>query len=143
MAIDESVWSRYQELLGYTDEEMKAFKENPANVDVVSKAPELMQKTVVLEVVDSHGCASQHKVGDKFYFDGSGNLLTKLCPSRVCVDALSSGFLLIGKAMELFFAGVDPNEMRFKRTGCHDVGVQCGGWGHITMEISVEDRKKS
>ena len=43
---------------------------------------------------------------------------------------------------ELFYAGVDPNEMRFKRTGCFDVGVKCGGWGKIVMEIKVEDRKK-
>jgi hypothetical protein len=32
--------------------------------------------------------------------------------------------------------------MRFKKTGCFDVGVQCGGWGHIVMELSVEDRDK-
>jgi hypothetical protein len=45
-------------------------------------------------------------------------------------------------ANELFYAGVDPNEMRFKRASCFDVGVQCGGWGQIVMEIRVEDRKK-
>ncbi len=26
--------------------------------------------------------------------------------------------------------------------GCFDVGVQCGGWGHIVVELSVEDRDK-
>jgi hypothetical protein len=49
---------------------------------------------------------------------------------------------LIAAAQELFYAGVDPNEMRFKRTGCGDVGVNCGGWGHIVMEVRVEERKK-
>ncbi|MEE9400694.1 MAG: hypothetical protein V3V32_01600 [Dehalococcoidia bacterium] len=44
---------------------------------------------------------------------------------------------------ELFYAGVDPNEMRFKRAGCFDVGVRCGGWGNIVMEIRVEDRKRA
>ena len=38
--------------------------------------------------------------------------------------------------------GVDPNETRFKRVGCFDVGVRCGGWGHIVMELKVEDRRK-
>jgi hypothetical protein len=33
--------------------------------------------------------------------------------------------------------------MRFKRFGCPDVGVRCGGWGHIVMEVKVEDRKKA
>jgi hypothetical protein len=49
---------------------------------------------------------------------------------------------LIFASNELFYAGVNPNEMRFRRAGCFDVGVQCGGWGHIAMELSVEDRDK-
>jgi hypothetical protein len=40
------------------------------------------------------------------------------------------------------YAGVHPNEMRFKRTGCFDVGVNCGNWGHLVMEFSVEDRSQ-
>lgn len=45
-------------------------------------------------------------------------------------------------ANELFYAGVDPNGMRFRRVGCFDVGVRCGGWGHIVMELKMEDRRK-
>jgi len=142
MKISEDVWKFLQQHLGYSDEEMKKFRENPRNAEVISKAPDLMNKTIVFEVVDSHGCNSQHKVGDKFYFDGSGNLITKLCPSRVCFSALSSMAPLLYSASELFYAGVDPNEMRFKRVGCNDVGVDCGGWGHIVMEARIEDRKK-
>ncbi len=43
---------------------------------------------------------------------------------------------------ELFYAGVDPNEVRFKRFECHDVGVRCDGWGHIVLEMRVEDRAR-
>ncbi|OGN92577.1 MAG: hypothetical protein A2Z75_02985 [Chloroflexi bacterium RBG_13_50_10] len=142
MKIGEDVWKFYQQHLGYSAEEMKKFRDNPRNVEVISKAPALMNKTIVFEVVDSHGCNSQHKVGDKFYFDGAGNLLTKLCPKRICFAALSSLPGIIYAAGELLYAGVDPNEMRFKRTGCGDVGVNCGGWGHIVMEARIEDRKK-
>ena len=49
---------------------------------------------------------------------------------------------MIFAANELFYAGVDPNEMRFKRAGCFDVGVQCGGWGRVVLELSVADRKE-
>ncbi|MBU7033184.1 MAG: TIGR04076 family protein [Theionarchaea archaeon] len=126
--------------LGYTDEEMITFRKNPRNEDVLSKAPLLLNKTIVIEVVESHGCNSQHKVGDRFYFDGAGNLLTKLCPKKICIYALSAVEMLIFASNELLYAGVDPNEMRFKRTGCFDVGVHCGGWGHIVMEIKIEDR---
>lgn len=126
--------------LGYTDEEMQIFQDNPRNMDVLSKTPELMGKTIVIEIVEAHGCNSQHKAGDKFYFDGAGNLITKLNPKRICVFALSPIASLIYGAHEMIYAGVDPNGMRFKRTGCFDTGVRCGGWGHIVMEIKVENR---
>jgi uncharacterized repeat protein (TIGR04076 family) len=107
----------------------------------MSKAPDLMNKTIIAEVVASHGCASQHHVGDRFYFDGAGNLITKLSPKRICVHALSvlSGPIVV--VNELFYAGVDPNDMRLNRVGCFDVGIQCGGWGHIALEVKIEDRK--
>ncbi len=133
-------WKLMKKQLGYSDSEMQKFRDNPRNADVLSKAPSLMGKTIVVEVVNSHGCNSQHKVGDKFYFDGAGNLLTKLCPKRVCIYALNAATGLIFTANELLYAGVDPNEMRFKRAGCFDVGVECGGWGRIVLEISVVER---
>jgi uncharacterized repeat protein (TIGR04076 family) len=114
MKLDERSWKIVQKHLGYTDEEMKKFKENPRNEDVFSKAPALMNKTIVVTVVDSHGCNSQHKAGDKFYFDGAGNLITKLCPNRICIYALNSIAGLIFVSNELFYAGINPNEMRFK-----------------------------
>ena len=142
MKLDEKTWKAVQQHLGYNDEEMKKFRENPRNEDVLTKSPGLMNKTIVIKVVESKGCNSQHKVGDKFYFDGAGNLLTKLSPSRICIYALNSVTQLIFASNELFCAGIEPNEMRFRRAGCFDVGVQCGGWGHIVMEIGVEDRDK-
>ena len=140
--MDERIWKLMQRHLGYTDEEMAIFRENPRNADVLSKSETLMGKTIVVEVVEAHGCNSRHKVGDKFYFDGAGNLLTKLCPKRICIHALSPVATLIYAANELLYAGVDPNEMRFKRTDCLDVGLQCGGWGRIVMEIRVQDREE-
>jgi uncharacterized repeat protein (TIGR04076 family) len=142
MKVDEGTWKIVQQHLGYSDEEMKKFRENPRNEDILSKTPALMNKTIVVKVAESKGCSSQHKVGDKFYFDSAGNLLTKLCPKRICIYALSSVAQLIFASSELFYAGVDPNKMRFRRAGCFDVGVECGGWGHIVMELSVEDRNK-
>ena len=141
MKVDEDAWKFIQQHLGYTDEELELFRSNPKNVDIISKAPDLMNKTIIAKVVSSHGCNSQHKVDDKFYFDGAGNLLTKLNPNRVCIFALASVAGLIHTANELFYAGVDPNEMRLNRVGCTDVGIQCGGWGHIDLELLIEDRK--
>ena len=139
-AWDAVKWQWMKSHLGYTDEEMKIFRENPRNEDVLSKAPDLLKKTIVLTVVDSHGCNSQHRVGDKFLFDGAGNLLTKRCPKKVCIYALSAATSMIFASNELVYAGVDPNELRFKRAACFDVGVRCGGWGRIVLELSVQDR---
>jgi len=142
MAVSEDTWKLVQKHLGYTNEEMLIFRADPRNEDALTKTIPMLTKTFVAEVVESHGCDSGHKVGDKLYFDGRGiSLLTKLGPSRVCIFALHSIALAMPAVAELFYAGVDPNQMRFKRFGCPDVGIKCGGWGHIVMEISMEDRK--
>jgi uncharacterized repeat protein (TIGR04076 family) len=141
MDIPDEMWQAMQSYLGYTNDELKVFRENPRNKDVLAAAPGLMNKTIVIEVVESHGCNSLHKVGDKLYFDGAGNLLTTRCPKKICIYALSAATSMIFAANELFYAGVDPNEMRFKRAGCFDVGVQCGGWGRIVLECSVQERE--
>lgn len=133
-------WTFMKNHLRYTTEEMALFQSNPRNEDVLSKAPALLNKTIVIEVVESSGCNSQHAVGDKFYFDGAGNLLTKRCPKKVCIYALNAATTMIFAANELFYAGVDPNEMRFKRAACFDVGVRCGGWGRVVLELSVVER---
>ena len=142
MGVDESFWQFMKKHLGYNNEEMKKFRENPRNADVLAKAPELMNKTIVVEVVESKGCNSQHKVGDKFIFDGAGNLLTKKNPKRICIYALAPITQAIFAINELVYAGVDPNKIRFKRAGGFDVGVDCGGWGHIIMEVKVEEKQK-
>jgi uncharacterized repeat protein (TIGR04076 family) len=136
-------WKLMKRRLGYNRDEMDAFRQNPRNEDILSKVPDLMGKTIILQVVDSHGCNSQHKVGDEFFFDGAGNLLTKFGPKRICVHALSAASTLIFAANELLYAGVDPNEMRFNRVACAaDVGLECGGWGRVVMEIRVADRRE-
>ena len=141
MAWNTVKWRVMKKHLGYTDEEMKLFRQDPRNADILSKAPSLMEKTIVIEVVESHGCNSQHKVGDKLYFDGAGNLLTRHCPKRICIYALNAATSMIFAANELFYAGVDPNQMRFKRAGCFDVGIQCGGWGRIVLELTMLDQR--
>lgn len=140
MAMDKQAWEFFQKHLGYSDEEMKLFKEDPKNEDVLTKAPALMKKTIIAEVVDAHGCNSQHKVGDKIYMDGAGNVISKLCPPRMCIYALGSLTAAVFTTNELFYAGVDPNQMRFNRVGCPDVGVHCGGWGRVVFEVRMTDR---
>jgi len=138
MGFDQRKWKVIQRHLGYSDDEMAVFKENIRNEDVLVKGSGLMNTTIVLEVVESHGCNSRHKVGDTFTFDALGNLLTELCPKKVCGYSLNAAMMMVFAANEMLFAGVDPNTIRFKRAGCFDVGLECGGWGRIVLELRVE-----
>ncbi|MBI5284500.1 MAG: TIGR04076 family protein [Chloroflexi bacterium] len=138
MAITEETWQFFQQHLGYSDEEMKLWRANPRNADIINTGPALMQKTIIAEVVEAGGCNSQHKAGDRFIFDGAGNLLTEQNPERICMGALYPLGPLVYAVSELHYAGVDPNVLRFNRTHCFDVGVKCGGWGRVIMEVRVE-----
>ncbi len=139
MQTDDRKWKIVQRHLGYTAEEMATFKRDPRNSDVLASSPSFMNKLIILEVVESHGCNSKHKVGDRFYFDALGNLLTERCPKKVCGYSLNAEMMMVFAANEMFFAGVDPNLIRFKRAGCFDVGLECGGWGRIVLELRVEE----
>lgn len=142
MKVSEEMYGLMQKHLGYNDNEMDSFRKNPINETVLAKAPELMGKTIVFEVVESHGCNSHHKKGDRFYFDGAGNLITAMNPKRVCIYALQAMLPMIFASNELLYNDVDPNRIQFRHAGCFDVGVKCGGWGRIIVRYSMEDRKK-
>jgi uncharacterized repeat protein (TIGR04076 family) len=140
MAIDERLWRITQKHLGYSDEEMKTFREDPRNEDILANGVVLKDKLIVLEVVEAHGCNSRHKIGDRFYFDAVGNLLTDRSPKKICAYSLNAALMMIFTANEMIYAGIDPNKMRFKRSNCFDVGLQCGGWGRVVLELKVEDK---
>lgn len=140
MSFEDRKWKMIQRHLGYSDQEMVVFKDDPRNEEVLNKAGDITNKTIILEVVESHGCNSKHKVGDRFYFDAFGNLLTELCPKKVCGYSLNAALMMVFTANEMLFAGIDPNTIRFKRAGCFDVGLECGGWGRIVLELHVVDK---
>ena len=127
-----------QKRLGYTNKEMEIFKSRDRNREIAAMAPGLLKKRLVLEVVESHGCNSQHAKGDRFVFDAFGNLDTRQCPDQVCLFLLAGAQNLVYAGMELLLAGADPNKMGFNRTGCVDVGLECGGWGRVVVEIQAE-----
>ena len=141
--VPEQVWAFMQQRLGYTDEEMERFRGDPRNHDVLRTGPTMTSKTIVFEVVASRGCNALHEVGDRFYFTGDGLLLTKMNPRRICAFLMPNMTTAIFAIGEMFYAGVDPNEMRFRRSGCFDVGVGCGGWGNVILEGRVMDRKEA
>ena len=71
-------------------------------------------------------------------FQAFKKVVTLHCVEGWSVTILWEGILLKDLIAD---AGVDPNEMRLNRVGCFDVGIHCGGWGHIVLEVKIEDRK--
>ncbi len=140
MAIDERLWGIMAKRLGYSEAEAEQFRSDPRNAQVLEKAAEIQKARLVLEVVESHGCASRHAVGDRIVFDGAGNLLAESSPKKIRGYALANSLMLIYAANEMIYAGIDPNEMRFRRASCFDVGLQCGGWGHVVFELHAEEQ---
>jgi len=138
--VDEIFLQIIKRRLGYNKEEFELFKNNPRNIELIARYKELSKKYIVLKVVESKGCNSNHNVGDKFYFDYAGNILTDLCPAKICGYSLNSALMMVFAANEMIFAGVDPNNIRFKRASCFDVGIECGGVGRIVLELSIEDK---
>ena len=72
----EEVLRRFQKHMEYTDEEMEIFRSDPEKVKMVTQTPEFVNCRVVAEVIESHGCNAQHKVGDRFVMTAGGLLIS-------------------------------------------------------------------
>jgi hypothetical protein len=129
-----------QQRLGLEDQEFSLVRENPKFQRLFENAAKGVRYRLVAEVVESKGCHSGHRVGQKLVFDSSGNLLTRECPERICAFLMPNLTVLINAFFENLMNGRDPNEVMFNRTGCFDVGHACGGWGHVIVEMRAELR---
>ncbi|MBW1729402.1 MAG: hypothetical protein JRH08_04020 [Deltaproteobacteria bacterium] len=121
--------------LALSEDEFQAIEQNAKYQRLFKNALEASRFKLIAEVVESKGCHSGHKVGQKLVFDSTGNLLTRESPERVCAFLMPNLTVLINVFFENLMNGRDPNEVIFNRTGCFDVGVGCGGWGHVVVEM--------
>ncbi len=126
--------------LELSPEEWERVKTEPRFQRLFDSALAASKYRLVAEVVESKGCHSGHVVGQRLYFDSSGNLLTDQAPKRVCMFLTPNLAVLINAFFENLMNGRDPNEVMFNRTGCFDVGPMCGGWGHVTLEVRAEEK---
>ena len=130
-----------QKRLGLSDREFQTIKETPKLQRLFDNALTASRYRLVAEVVESTGCHSGHAVGQKLVFDSTGNLLTRESPERVCAFLMPNLTLLLNVFFENLMNGRDPNEVMFNRTGCFDVGPECGGWGHVTLQMRAEPQE--
>ncbi len=93
------------------------------------------------QVVASSHCNSGHVAGQKLVLDVDGNLISKLCPKKVCVYLASQLVVPVALINERLSEGLDPHAFHFMRTvRCPDTGVHCLGYGEVKMRVRVVPR---
>jgi len=134
----EEIWRRFQKHMEYTDEEMEVFKSDPEKVKMVTETPDFVKCRIIAEVIESHGCHSKHKVGDKFVMTAGGQLIAEESPKSICMFALGEISHVLPAIYERLITRADPNFERTNTIHCTDLGLDKGGWGKILMKIYVE-----
>jgi len=135
-------WEEFQEHMGFSDEEVEQWKNHPkkGKYAPIMCSPAIQNSTLIIEVVESHGCANGMKVGDRLYFQGCGLLDTERS-SRWCGHALGYAMPFSNMAHNLIMQGVDPNSMYYNHFTCGDSGSKLG-WGQVVMKAYVVDESK-
>lgn len=138
----EERWKRLQKYLGYNEKELAILRSTPKYVKMVEQTPQFTTHKIIAEVIKSHGCHSQLKVGDKIVMNGNGQLIRDECPEKICIWALAPLAGIVNAVFERFVEQLDPNGLVFNIVSCQDVGVECGGWGQILMKVRIEEPKE-
>ncbi len=120
--------------LGYTDEQLAHIMSQPKFQKTLQlmPTPEFRNTTLVIEVVEVHGCSEGMKVGDKLYFTGMALLDTKRSDNW-CGYALSNLGMFVFTCHNMMLNGIDPNLMYSNHTHCFDAGCKYG-LGHVIMK---------
>jgi uncharacterized repeat protein (TIGR04076 family) len=126
-------WRRFQEHMGYRDEEMDIYRADPKKVKAMEEASRFATHKFVIDILEAHNCGMGYKAGDRFVVDGGGGLIVDQCPPRLCIAAIGAFKPLVDRMWQAFYDG--KSEVLHDTVRCPDVGVSRGGWGEITMRI--------
>ncbi len=137
-------FERFTETVGYSDSELTHFTEEDPRKRLIERVGEVAHRySIEARVIKSRHCYSGLQVGDRFILDTDGNFITKLCPKRMCVYAVSQLTIPVALINERISEGLDPNEFHFmKQVRCTDVGPECKGYGEVMMEVNVIERER-
>ena len=128
-----------QEMLSYTDEEMKMFLSDKRNLEFLKRVPDLLGHTFRFRVVLAHGCACRHAQGQHIAINGDGSINHDACPERTCIYLLQALVPMVFAAQEFVYSGLEPEKITFRHAGCFDTGVMCGGLGNVAVEMVFDE----
>jgi hypothetical protein len=138
----DDVVKRYAQRVGYSDAEVESFREGGHRVRQVQRLAQAAPLySIEAEVVRACNCNSGHVVGQKLVLDVDGNLITRLCPKKVCVYLAAQLTVPVALINERLSEGLTPNDFHFMRmVRCPDAGVQCLGYGEVQLQVRVVPR---
>jgi uncharacterized repeat protein (TIGR04076 family) len=141
--IVETILKRYGEKVGYSSEDLERFGDQDPRLRHLQRLAEAAPRySIEARVVRARHCNTGYRPGDRFVLDVDGNLISKLCPKRICVYALSQLVIPVALINERLSEGLDPNRFHFVRfVRCPDTGVECSGYGEVMMEVRVVPRE--
>lgn len=136
------ILDRYAARVGYNADDLKHIGTDDPRARHIEKLSQAAAKySIVAEVAESRHCNSGYKQGDKFILDVDGNFINKLCPKKMCVYLTSQLVVPVALINERLSEGLDPNHFHFMhQVRCPDSGVECSGYGQVTLKVSVIPR---
>jgi uncharacterized repeat protein (TIGR04076 family) len=140
----EEIVKKYGQRVGYTESEVAKFHEGGHRIRQVKRLSQAASLySIEATVVHAKHCNSGHTVGQKIILDVDGNLISKLCPKRMCVYLISQLTIPVALINERLSEGLEPNDFHFMRyVRCPDSGIECYGYGEVMMKVNVVPRVK-
>jgi uncharacterized repeat protein (TIGR04076 family) len=141
---DNKALKRFGERVGYSAADLAHFAAGDPRIRQMERLGRAAARySIAATVVQAHHCNSGYQVGEQFILDVDGNFITKLCPPKLCVYAISQLVVPVALINERLSEGLDPNQFHFMhQVRCLDVGVECAGYGEVRFEVKVVPRVK-
>ncbi len=142
--VEPKALKRFGDRVGYTEADLKQFQAGDPRLRQMERLAQAAARySIQAEVVKARNCNSGYQGGDKFILDVDGNFIAKFCPSRLCVYLISQLAVPVALINERLSEGLDPNQFHFMhQVRCLDVGVECGGYGEVRLEVKIVPRVK-
>lgn len=137
-------WQSFAQRVGYSPQETAGVSaDDPRARHVERLAQAAPNYSIVAEVVEAAHCNTGYQPGDRFVLDVDGNFIGKMCPKRQCVYLVSQLMVPVALINERLSEGLEPNAFHFAhQVHCLDVGVRCGGYGQVRLEVSMRPRSE-
>ena len=94
---------------------------------------------IVAKVAHARHCANFIKKDEIFVFDLEGRLLPSKSTANLCLGMLARIQPALMIAKERFEAGLDPLPVTVPYLDCFDTGIDFGGMGKVTVELSLRN----